>query len=343
MNDQGNSIVCICASHVNNVFRLKCLKSMIQSWNEQAIKCPLYISMSYNDAMKQLVERIVSTLKYDNLYITVQTLPLKQFEHYATLIKTIDTTIYKYVLFTDDDDLWHKNRLKHFCDGLSQLQSFTQSWLSLKVPMYVTTSNPNHGRADCFTSQDVDDNFIKLEMHNDPSTISNYITYLFKIEVVKGFLQECNLLHLQHKYCDMLLLKYVKHCKNGVNLVYLIENNDWMYYYRHNNETKSITDTKLNDISTDVLMFADSIEHLLIIPKCYIYDYKITTINNLEVFCTRTSVFTIETYIEQQNTYSTSNSYIDNKNKQFIKQLVLHPHFQNLLHSPVFGGVCVYE
>lgn len=316
---------------------------MIQSWNEQAIKCPLYISMSYNDAMKQVVERIVPTLEYDHLYITVQTLPLKQFEHYARLIKTIDTTIYKYVLFTDDDDVWHKNRLKHFCDGLSQLQSFTQSWLSLKVPMYVTTTNPNQGLADWFTFQDVDDNVIGLETHNDPRTVSNYITYLFKIEVVEGFLQECNLLHLQHKYCDMLLLKYVKHCKKGVNIVYSIENNDWMYYYRHNNETKSITDTNLNNIPTDVLMFADSIEHLLNIPKGFIYDYKITTINNLELFCTITSLFSIETYIEQQQTHSKSNMYFDNKNKQFIKKLVSHQHFQNLLHSPVFGGVSVYE
>lgn len=322
MNSVSNSTVCLCASHVNNVFRLKCLMSMIKSWKEQTVKCPLHISMSYDDSLKELIQRIMLTLKYDNLHIIIQTFPLKQFEHYATLIKTIDCTVCKYVIFTDDDDLWHENRVKYFCDALSQFQSFSKPWLSLKIPKYVTTSISKQGLADFFSPQDVNKNFIELEIHNDPSTVSNYIIYLFKIEVVKSFLQECNVHHLQHKYCDMLLLKYIKHCKNGVNLVYLIENNDWMYYYRHNNETKSITNTTQKNIPTDILLFANSLEHLLCFPKGFminprdfIYNYKITTIINLEVFCTRTSIFSINTYIEQNDTYAKSNAYIDKKNK----------------------------
>lgn len=343
MNSVSNSIVCLCASHVNNVFRLKCLMSMIKSWKEQTVKCPLYISMSYDDSLKQLIERIISTLKYDNLHIMIQTSPLKQFEHYATLIKTIDSTAYEYVIFTDDDDLWHVHRVKHFCDAVLNSQSFPKSWLSLKVPKYVSTSNSKQGLADFFSPQDVNEHFRELDIHNDPSTVSNYITYLIKIEVVKGFLQDCNLQHLKHKYCDMLLLKYIKHCKNGVNCVYLIENNDWMYYYRYNNETKSITDTKLNNISKDILLFANSLECILSVPAWFVYDYRITTIINLEVFCTRTSVFTIKQYIEQTEALSKSNACIDKKNKQFIKQLVSHQHFQNLLKSPVFSGVSVFE
>lgn len=343
MNSTGNSIVCLCASHVNNVFRLKCLMSMIRSWKEQTVKCPLYISMSYDDSLKQLIERVMSSVDYDNLEIILQTSLMKQFEHYATLIKTIDSTAYEYVIFTDDDDLWHENRVKHFCDAILNSQSFPKSWLSLKVPKYVSTSNSKQGLADFFSPQDVNKHFRELDIHKDPSTVSNYITYLFKIEVVKGFLQDCNLQHLQHKYCDMLLLKYIKHCKNGVNVVYSIEGNDWMYYYRHNNETKSITDTKLDSISKDVLLFANSLERILFVPAGFRYDYKITTILNLEMFCTRTSIFTIKQYIEQTKALSKSNAYIDDKNKSFIKELVKHQHFQNLLKSPVFGGVSVFE
>lgn len=340
------SIVCLCASHIHNTFRLKCLNSMIQSWNEQILHCHLYLSISYDDAMKQLVDRVIASYNYDRLHVTIQLSPLKQFEHYKHLLKLISNESYKYIIFTDDDDLWHHNRVKHFDDALSQITLQHNHWLSVKIPNYVTPSTPYKGLSDCFTAQMVSDRLKDLQLNDNATTMSNYVTYVFKTEVVERFLQDCNVEHLQHKFCDMLLLKYIKHCKNGQNIVYYpAEKNEWMYYYRYNTLSFSVTNTKYTSIPQYVISFGKSLKYLLRVPKQVDdNEYVMNTINNLEVYCFRTSIFTIDQYLQQTYTYSTKiHASIDKNNVKFITQLVSHRYFQNFLNSPVFGGLSVLQ
>ncbi len=106
-------LIAICSSYIKNDIRLNYLNQMIESYILQTIKCPLYISICYNDEFKDKIGKLIR--KYHNInFIDRGPIKLPQFTQYRLLIDHL-STIYipnnTYLIFSDDDDLWSKNRI----------------------------------------------------------------------------------------------------------------------------------------------------------------------------------------------------------------------------------------
>lgn len=89
---------------------------MINSYIQQTKSCPLYISISYSEEMTEKVLDLVKKFEYyESLHFIVEgPKQMSQFTHYKSLIDYI-STIYDskstYLIFSDDDDIWSKNRV----------------------------------------------------------------------------------------------------------------------------------------------------------------------------------------------------------------------------------------
>ncbi len=106
-------LVAVCASHIKNLKRLLFLNQMIKSYSEQSKKCHLYISISFSIELKEQVENFIKEMQ--NVYfINRGIIKITQFTHYRLLVDYL-STVYNpkdtYIIFSDDDDIWSKNRV----------------------------------------------------------------------------------------------------------------------------------------------------------------------------------------------------------------------------------------
>lgn len=49
------NIICLCASHINEVVRFEKLENMLNSWNKQRYKTKLILSISYDENIKDII------------------------------------------------------------------------------------------------------------------------------------------------------------------------------------------------------------------------------------------------------------------------------------------------
>lgn len=211
-------IIVLCACHITSVQRLIYLNSMIKSYLGQTIKKPLYISVSYSD--KKFLKELESLIyKYECINYEIQFFirhfRLSQFEHYDLLLNQ-NKEIFngKWILFTDDDDLWNSNRIE----------------------TYIKYININTNTKDCFnilSSISCDDLYVSSIKELDLNkciecTTNEYFNYCIKYEKLSDIIKNlCKYIPLSEPVFDL-------HVKTQMDMISYAsyKNETWIYFYR---------------------------------------------------------------------------------------------------------------
>jgi len=113
-------MIALCASHIDSKERLVALDHMLQSVSAQTHHIEMYISIS-GIQEHQCHEIIKHRSAW--LHVTFREIHLTQFEHYKLLCEDLKSEkIDKdtWCIFTDDDDLWHKQRVEKYTKAIER-------------------------------------------------------------------------------------------------------------------------------------------------------------------------------------------------------------------------------
>jgi hypothetical protein len=132
MNQRKKCLVAMCGSHIANPMRLRYLGEMLDSYEAQTKKIPLYISVSYTKVMKKSLKEFIflrSSSNEDIHFVNITPELRGQFDHYRIITKLLENQMVEdcetRVIFTDDDDIWAKNRVEIFLDRLESSENFS--------------------------------------------------------------------------------------------------------------------------------------------------------------------------------------------------------------------------
>lgn len=120
---QFDKLIVLCASHIQSKQRLYYLNDMLNSWSNQSRPSILYISISYSNELKDDVYELLAKWHNINIfpseeleiYIIQYRKRQSQFSHYTYLLQEYKEELKdKWIMFTDDDDLWNSNRILEY-------------------------------------------------------------------------------------------------------------------------------------------------------------------------------------------------------------------------------------
>lgn len=331
-------LIALCASHINNTHRLQCLLSMIKSWREQTLQCKLFISLSYDTV--QITKKILlqSLPSCEDLHINIRDCPLRQFEHYKMLSDevSLDHTD-AFVIFSDDDDVWHPDRVKTFSKCL---RLFQFGLLYMYCPMYAEQIE-KRGTDDVMTSHGVTIHLEKGEVKTieEWTGYGNYVSYVLNIKTLLAFMQQCPPYILSHKFCDMFFLKFIR---LSLGQQYApIPTDNWMYYYRHGGQTDSVTFTNQYETLCNESMekWLAKLKKKWNVPKNFVK----SIVNRLELHAMKRTKYNYQDFMDVVLTCRPSSVFIRycQNNERCIQDFANSPYIVNLFKSPIYKDASV--
>ncbi len=226
-------MLALCASHVSSVPRLKALTEMVASWRGQLGEVPLRLSVSCEPSLARLTERVVERLMAEHgahglLVEFVGTERRSQFEHYRELARSSPRREGTWVMFSDDDDIWHPQRSMHVKLGAERAAS-DGGMLSLRVGGAVA------GELARGTAEEVERAMESGAMAALEGTGKDdeYWMYACRLTTLLDFVQRAGEKLIKSEYCDMYLVKYLRFSVGYRSLqVPLSTTARWSYAYR---------------------------------------------------------------------------------------------------------------
>lgn len=132
------TMIALCASHINSNLRFSYFQYMILSWSKQTHPCKLYISISfdyiYQVSVINFIQKEYTANNYKNLIFFIRDSKKTQFEHYeALLAENKETMCNEWIIFTDDDAIWHNTRVESYHSAIKHymLESTTNKAICL--------------------------------------------------------------------------------------------------------------------------------------------------------------------------------------------------------------------
>lgn len=192
---------------------------MIESWRHQSCPIPLYISVSVDEKFTDVFNcmmKIWDGDDYENLYICIPHKKTSQFANYKILANNLpiidDET---WVIFTDDDDIWHKDRALVYKNAIVNDEEILYMW----------------AQRHCMNnSATFDEKPIEL-ITNDK--YGEYINYSCKMKTLRDFCNRASDFVMDSYLADMMFVKYLRLNNNKQIAEITIEDEtNWMYYYR---------------------------------------------------------------------------------------------------------------
>lgn len=140
------NLMCFIASHVTSK-RLKYVAELFESIYEQTEKCPIYLSWSCDQECKNIMDQILQEVKSITGIYSDQ--KLSQFQHYKKLLLYAPEN--SYLMFSDDDDFWSENRIKHMKYALEKcLRKKGKVFSRIIFPDYTEFKNNGETRVNKF-------------------------------------------------------------------------------------------------------------------------------------------------------------------------------------------------
>lgn len=280
----NNTIMALCASYINSETRLKHLFVMLSSWVNQAhMLCSMYIGVSITDEglLKQFKEKFEKFKKVHSeelngisLVASISKKQLKQFQQYKRIIDECASLIKinPWIIFTDDDDIWHPNRLVMYDYAIKNIASQNLVDVDhINCPYYVESVGID--AKDYSTYTDVDKGIREGTIIKSKSG-ANYVFSCVRMERLHYFLKNANDELLDCAYADTRFCHFIQSegRERGKRSMHLTEcwQDGWMYFYRHvSDPLGSITNNK--DKLPDCLSFSSELkakfENLQLEPK----------------------------------------------------------------------------
>ena len=274
---EKGDMVCLCASHMNTLGRWERFMQMLTSWKEQTWELPLIVSMSFEES----VEGVIKLPEMEGLTIIRQRRKTSQFEHYKVLAE-LDWGDETWVMFTDDDDLWHEARAEAYVTMLQECRKRGVRPAYVVSKTIVATEEddpPGLETAEDVTvlfergviSQEV---FDKKDVGRMES--GNYVEYGVSIQTLRGFLQGVHRELLEHKFCDLAFTRYLREGHDLPMCRLQPEGIPWLYFYRR--------DPGIGQVCVSLRSEA----------------YSRGLQNNVELMCARTGGFSIERFEKER-------------------------------------------
>lgn len=208
----SKDIVVFIASHIKSEEQYNLLVKCIISLFVQTIHKDIYVSLSFEDNknVNEKINKIKNCLqKYSNnyYYIIIHEKQKSQMQHYWYLTKNFASK-YELIMFCDDDDTYHSERIEYFKFGLDQIKK------EKKNLRYIQETPKN----------------INTEYFHFAIPAKTLFVF-FNVFIInnKKYL-------LKHKFSDMFLLYFIQffNCKN--KKYYHLMINKHLYNYNTNNK-----------------------------------------------------------------------------------------------------------
>ena len=227
-------MVAFCASHVSSLRRLKALKEMVASWAGQAHGIPLHVSVSSVVDVAPVTHRAIERLlaEHGGLRVTYTGAVVRsQFEHFRALATSLRTTTKDaWVIFSDDDDVWHPQRTLHYLAGINNglASNCPQRIISVKVLGTVT------GELEQGTSDAVELALDRGDMQAMDGTEDELWMYACRMSSLLDFVDRAASSLLESRYCDMYLLQYLRYSEGYDRVIVPLKfpAARWSYAYR---------------------------------------------------------------------------------------------------------------
>lgn len=228
-----DNIVIFCASHLDSIRRIEFFIEMLESYRYQTVNARFYISISYDPKLRDSVAkvlRMINDMKLANfqIYPMLSRLQLDQFEHYK-ILSQLDIPNDPWIIFSDDDDLWHKLRVE-FCSRISA-EIEEENYSVIYYPYHTNGQREGNTLEDWLTKEN------KPFMHKDVTYEKifpeEYFLTSCRLSSFRGFFQQAKDVHLKHTYCDFLFLKYLS---SALSIFTALESGEFkipLYHYRH--------------------------------------------------------------------------------------------------------------
>ena len=233
-------LVSLCASHLDRPKRLEHLHRMLDSWNVQTEPVQLYISLSANPDVGdagQIANRL-QRLYGSDLVVYPSQQQCSQFTHYRRLCDMVPTKRRKgsWVLFTDDDDLWHPRRVKAYRNALRTLEEHNISHKIAHIALPAAFSGSKEPTIEDFEN-------MSLDQTGPPKLDVNYIALCCRFAHLRQFVQQCDDELLNWRLCDVLFNRFLQ-IRDQQDFPGLIIRTSWpLYFYRQDDRTTNSTNT----------------------------------------------------------------------------------------------------
>jgi hypothetical protein len=244
-----NMLVCFCASHINNKYRWSFFGFMLKSYFSQSEDSKLIVILSAADPELlrfsiDLIDHCKSKGK-DIEYIVHEG---KQFVKYKHAVETYKTKLSpeQWIFFTDDDDLWHPQRVQMLASLLTGEKLANQDdhmLLQFKEVLEPVNAQRLDLVPDCvqnIATCDKVDKAIDLKLvqiANNP--IGEYVTYLMKFKVMQAFFDVAPRAVLEHKYADIAFVGALNRSFR-YTVIRCPDPSLWMYFYRANAKVEQV-------------------------------------------------------------------------------------------------------
>lgn len=238
---------CIVASHITNTVRLLYFQAMLRSWSAQSVKCDLLVVLSA--ASESLLEKAKKILDgYQGIHVILYKGSQFQKIAYAAIKCDLNLQPDDWVIFADDDDLWHPDRVRVFNNCVEQVNPVVDQ---IRIPV----------AAEIRMDYVFGDELSKAERVLLPSVVSSELFHrldfvhrnMWTIAVkYKHLSRFCNLAHvnlLQHKYCDYAFTTYLMTSPHFTRVfqvfpcyyeLFGLEPTNWMYFFRLNRDCTQV-------------------------------------------------------------------------------------------------------
>ena len=243
-------LICLIASHIDSINRLKYFKYLINSIEKQTRQLDdLYISLSCNEKIrKQIIKYIISLRNKHGWKIFIQNKQTKQFKHYEFLSMKIPETNDIWLMFSDDDDIWSEERTKLYYNQIVKMEKNNFINLNYKNgnKVYIIENlnsccdtNRNNDTSQLKVPKDILNEINKGNINHvliDNKQLKNYINYCINSLIFLNFFKSINEKILYNSLCDVRFSTYMSnisfYSNQKISKVSICEYEDFMYYWR---------------------------------------------------------------------------------------------------------------
>lgn len=248
-NTMEENIIALCASHITCRERFLYFMLMVQSWSRQTKSCQLHVSMSFEeteeDHVREGVQDLITKLGHRGLHITLRSKHMTQFEHYTTLYtELVDDLKDKWLIFTDDDDLWSPARVLLYLEALeSQTEEILQEIMYVSLGEWLEMPRTHIEVKQPLNERDVQELLtqkVAVRQQTKSGTSGHYLLYCIRSSIMNSFINSCEEI-MKHRFADLF---FIKHIVNVSDKFIVIDNpKTWTYLFRQ----WSFTDQQFND------------------------------------------------------------------------------------------------
>jgi hypothetical protein len=209
------------------------MNEMIESWKTQSHQIPLYISVCIDENLKTIFNHYLETKwKINDLTFFVSEEIISQFQHYKKLCEILIEKYNKntWIVFTDDDDIWDKDRILYFktlVDNLKKLNK-ENSVSHIQIPTHCVNYKDDFD--DTYEMRNL--NHIEVSNINSSHQHLDYWQFSCQLKYLKDFIENCNEELLNDGYCNLYFVKYFYNTKTPAYRWYTKDKSRFVYYWR---------------------------------------------------------------------------------------------------------------